>query len=263
MWKLLIFIALLGFVLIWAYFSKFSKKKIFHNVDIAQILTLFVPPVIFAIFFLYLGLSVSSNPRMNITEIQDGIFIILLGIFLVIGAVGNGAHFTAKCLSNYLKKSNAKKAKKANYFFHIDFGHNIVYIFTFLLIALGILFEFHHPSITRLSGLEILIILISGILLGFVWTHSITYSSVDKKYYIAFGGLLIFIFLIIYSEYSLNLSYLPYSVFLYSCLATIAILLSIILFFEKRKIFLIKYFISKEHFKEWVNLNFKILTEKF
>lgn len=243
-------IAIIGALLMAIYPMNFMKKKLFYDVDLSQIITLIVPVILFVLFFLYLALTLASNPRVNITNLPDNFFIILFGIFLGLGAAGNGIHFAAKCLSNYMKKHEKEGVRKASYFFHIHFGHHMVYIFIILLMALGIFFEFHHPSTSTLTNFEMVLIVLAGILMGLIWVYSISFSLVSKKGYTISSLIFSLIFLIIYLKSGLNIAHLPYSIFLFSALVVIGIFLWVVDALEKKNIHIIGKFMPKEVFSE-------------
>lgn len=173
-------ILILSIVLLLAVLSHRRSRlehRIYKNVPLDEWLNIIVFPTAFYIGWFIVMRSVISRPVVEIFPFDDFDILALTILFLAYGFVGASLHFTGKILWKFLSTNHHSMAYKVNEMFHGKLSHYLVFLCcSFIVFLLGIL-EINHPVDLEIASYYLKLIIIIGIVSGFLASKAVFYTN--------------------------------------------------------------------------------------
>jgi hypothetical protein len=192
---------------------KTHKKKIRHGkFDLFQFMLLFFAPIFVIPAFYFLKRVIVSNPNIGILNFPAIIFDLIFIMFLYLLILGNGIHSVSVILQKHMKDLRNHDIWKINEFFHNSFSHMLMTIPSVLILFLYVLLEINHPT-DALLGIEIIILLFCGALIGIGTGIACTEGSIPRRMFYVLYILSLAIPFIFISN-GLNYKFYPFSTFM-------------------------------------------------
>lgn len=229
---LLSVLSLLSLFCAWLYPQKFLRKIVLYDtMSVTQVIILIVPTILFLLFFIlsYISITLSSE-----AVFLNNVVLVILFLSSSFGTLGVGIHFTGKSLSYNLKNHQDKRVRKNSYFFHILLGHHITFLFGLVSLLMIAILNLYNP-ILMVSLIEVSLLIFFGFLWSIAWTSTIVYAPVTRKPYIIFGWIFVVLIGALFLRTNMNVSNFPYTLFCFSTIFFISLLVSFVYVFEKIK----------------------------
>jgi len=221
----------------------FSKKKLHKGkFDVLQFINLFFSPILIIPIFYFFKQIIDSNVYTNTIifpkHASELIFLLLL-YFLILG---NGIHAVSVVLSKHMKSLTKHRVWEINEFFHQSFSHFLMTASAALIFFSFAIYEINRPSPILLNYVEIIILIISGLIVGSILgLASIEGGIPQTMFYLLF--LLSLILPFVFIRFNLDYRQFPFTTFVETMFISAVIMIS----FYKYK---------KEGFPEIVPHNF-------
>lgn len=197
------------------------ESKVLKHVPVSDWLTVFIIPILIYIGWMFIIRSIVARSAAEIIPLDDIDIIILTILFMVYGFVGNAIHFTGKILWRYLPRRNTM-AYKVNEMFHGKFSHYLIDINgSFILFMLAVM-EINHPLVFPLPVMLEYLVISAGFMLGlavrkYIFFTDEWFGGYNKPIFFLSVSLM-FLLVLIFRTFTMNLSLYPVCMFILSYL---------------------------------------------
>jgi hypothetical protein len=204
----------------------FSKKKIRKGkFDLLQFINLFFAPLLIIPIFYFFRQMISQNPEVVTIRYPKYVSEIVFLTLLYFMVLGNGIHAVSVVLSKHMKDLRKHSVWEINEFFHHAFSHLIIFVPSVIFLFSLAIYEINRPNLP-LTNIEVLILVISGILVGIVLGMASIEGSIAKIMFIEIIILLLLIPLI-FVFFNLDFRRFPFTIFVESLYITTAFFIAL------------------------------------
>jgi len=190
------------------YFSKKPLRK--GKFDGWQFVKIFFSPILVIPIFYFLYRMITSNPENPVIYIPKYMSDLSFLFFFYFLVLGNGIHAVSVVLSKHMKNLQKHTVWEVNEFFHHAFSHFLIEFSAIMLVFTYVILEINHPSILMLTNLEILLILVSGIIIGIILGLASIEGSIANSMFLIFYILSLAI-PFIFIKFNLDFRFFPFA----------------------------------------------------